>query len=61
MLYVSCDRHPCSSSDMKLGSCLEYVCREHRLAFTFLVGPDRPVTSVIAAVLFFVGPPPDIR
>jgi len=40
---------------------VEYVCREHRLAFTFPKGPDRPAVSVVAAVLFFVGPPPDIR
>jgi DNA-directed RNA polymerase specialized sigma24 family protein len=33
--------------------CVESVCREHRLAFTFLVGPDRPGLSVVAAVLLF--------
>ena len=33
------------------------VCREHRLASTFLKGPDRPGASVVAAVLFLLGRP----
>jgi DNA-directed RNA polymerase specialized sigma24 family protein len=42
------------------GSGLEFVCREHRSS-TFLRGPDRPEPSVVAAVLFFVGPPCDAK
>jgi DNA-directed RNA polymerase specialized sigma24 family protein len=41
--------------------CAEFVCREHRLAFTFLAGSDRPGLSVVAAVLFFVVPPPNTK
>jgi hypothetical protein len=40
---------------------VEYVCREHRLAFTFPKASAGAGLSVVAAVLFFVGPLRDMR
>jgi hypothetical protein len=43
------------SARSKPGLGVKKVCREHRLAFTFLTGSDGPGLSVIAAVLFLFG------
>jgi DNA-directed RNA polymerase specialized sigma24 family protein len=46
---------------MKLGPLLGVCLQRAPLASAFLKGPDRPELGVVAAVLFFVGPPPDTR
>jgi hypothetical protein len=50
-----------SSSGMKLGPLLGVCLQRAPLTSAFVKGPDRPGLSVVAAVLFFVGPSRDMR
>jgi hypothetical protein len=54
MLFVLLMRLRGSSRHQRHRSIASLVCREHRLASTFLEGPSRPEVGVVAAVLFLL-------